>query len=172
MAKNKLDLRPYWIRLGIILLFSVIAVAIFNEVVYSLQKDEYDRAPQTIQLVIPAGTAQEIEAGQNPPGIPAEMSFVVGDTLEVKNEDSASHQLGPLWVPPGTSASLVMGQADKLSYSCSFQTTRYLGIDVHQATTMTTRITALALAAPTTAVMLFLYSLVALPIKPKGEAAA
>ena len=169
---KKLDLRPYWIRLGVILAFSVIVVAIFNEAVYSLQKDEYDRAPQTIQLVIPDGAAKEVEAGKNPPGIPAEMAFVVGDTLEVKNEDSASHQLGPVFVPPGATASLVMGQADNMAYTCSFQTTRYLGIDVHQATTLTTRITALALAAPTTAVMLFLYSLVALPVKPKEKAAA
>ena len=34
------------------------------------------------------------------------MSFVVGDTLVVKNEDSVEHQLGPLWIPAGSSASM------------------------------------------------------------------
>ena len=97
-----------------------------------------DRAPQRIELVIPAGTADQIASGQAVPSIPTDMVFVVGDTLVVKNEDTASHQLGPIWVPPGTSASLNLDTANRYSYACSFQPSRYLGLDVRSRVTCST----------------------------------
>jgi hypothetical protein len=96
------------------------------------------------------------------------MVFVIGDVLEVKNEDATSHQLGPLWVPSGATSRLVMEQASSFVYSCSFQTSRYLGIDVRQPTTIGTRVAGLALVVPTTAVLFFLYSLLMFPIKNRA----
>lgn len=162
--KKSHPLRPYLLRFGIILAVSTIFVAIFNEAVFLLQKDQHDRAPQTIELVIPAGTATRVEAGEDDPTIPAEMVFVMGDTLLVRNEDSASHQLGPVWVPAGATASLAMTEPAKLAYSCSFSTSRYLNLDVRQPTTLGTRLTALFLAAPTMTALLFIYSLLVFPI--------
>lgn len=159
--------RPYLVRLGLILVLSIVFVAIFNEAVFLLQKDQFDRAPQTIELVIPAGTADRVEAGEDNPTLPAEMVFVLGDTLLVRNEDTTSHQLGPVWVPAGATASLVMGEAAKLAYSCSFSTSRYLNLDVRQPTTLGTRLTALILAAPTMTALLFIYSLLAFPVGSK-----
>lgn len=169
MADN-FQLRPYLIRLLIVVAISVVLTAAFNEGSYWLQKDKYDRAPKTIQLVIPAGTAERVAAGEDVPAIPKEMVFVLGDTLEVKNEDNATHQLGPIFVPPGTTGSLIMEQAENLAYSCSFATSRYLGLDIRQPTTFGTRVTALAIAAPTTAVLLYLYSLLVFPVKSSTEA--
>jgi len=163
------SMRPYMIRLGVVFIISLVFTAVFNEVVFQFQKENYDRAPQVIELVIPAGTSKQVEAGQNEPVIPAEMSFVIGDTLQVKNEDSISHQLGPIWVPAGTTASLVMGQADKLAYSCSFTVSRYLNIDVYPPTTLGTRLAALSVAGPTTAALLYLYSLLMFPIRSKNS---
>lgn len=174
LMKKSNPLRPYLLRLGLILALSIAFVAIFNEAVFLLQKDQHDRSPQTIELVIPAGTAARVEAGEDDPAIPEEMVFVMGDTLLVRNEDSASHQLGPVWVPAGATASLAMGEAAKLAYSCSFSTSRYLNLDVRQPTTLGTRLTALILAAPTMTALLFLYSLLVFPVdgkKPKNEAA-
>jgi hypothetical protein len=94
------------------------------------------------------------------------MTFVVGDVLEVINEDTAAHQLGPVYVPAGTTGTLAMNQADSLSYDCSFRSNRYLGIEIRPATTLITRIQALLLAAPTTGVLLYLYSLLVWPIQP------
>ncbi len=45
------------------------------------------RPSQEILLVIPPGTAKRVALGQQPPSIPQNMSFVVGDTLVVKNEN-------------------------------------------------------------------------------------
>lgn len=169
---SKQKLRPYIFRLVIVLVISVIGTAVFNEVVYRMQKEEYDRAPKTITLTIPAGTAKRIEAGQDVPAIPDELIFVIGDVLEVKNEDSVSHQLGPVWVPPGASGSLVMKQAQKFSFACSFQPTRYLGLDVRQATSFGTRLTALAIASPTVSVLFFMYSLLIFPVKGEVQVEA
>ncbi|HWQ83907.1 MAG TPA: hypothetical protein VN363_05035 [Anaerolineales bacterium] len=166
-------LRPYLLRLGVILIVSIVFVLIFNEAVFLLQKEDHDRAPRTIELVIPAGTAGRVAAGEDDPAIPAEMVFVMGDTLLVRNEDSASHQLGPVWVPAGATASLAMGEPAKLAYACSFSTTRYLNLDVRQPTTFGTRLTALILAAPTLAALLYIYSLLVFPVggKPSGKTA-
>jgi hypothetical protein len=55
-------------------------------------------------------------------------------------------------------------------FQCSFQSTNYLGLDVRQPTTTGTRLAALFLATPTVTVLLYLYSLVAMPLKPKPTA--
>ncbi len=157
--------KAYLLRLGIIGVISIIFALAFNEITYRLQKDQADRAPGTIQLVIPDGAAKLVEAGQNPVSIPEEMVFVTGDVLEVVNMDSAPHQLGPIWVPPGATGRLVMEKAEKLAYTCSFQADQYLGLDVRPPTTLGTRIVALSLSAPTVATLLFLYSLLVYPVK-------
>jgi hypothetical protein len=169
MLKNKY--RPYLVRFLWISLISLVFTLFFNELVFLLSKDPNDRAPQTVQLVIPAGTAKQIEAGEEIPSIPSEMVFVMGDVLEVVNQDAVSHQLGPVWVPAGSVGRLVMEQPQDLSYSCSFRPSRYLGIDVKLPTTLATRITGLALGMPTMAVLLFLYSVVGFPIKLEDEPA-
>lgn len=157
---------PYIKRLLMILAIALVFVFTINEVFYLFQKDENDRAPQTKQLVIPSGTANQVANGESSPTIPEEMVFVVGDVLEVKNEDSVDHQLGPIWVPPGTTGRLVLEDANKYAYSCSFAPSRYLGIDVREATTLETRLIALAFATPPMAIFLFIYSLLVFPIKP------
>jgi hypothetical protein len=162
---NKNNLRPYLVRLGVIFAFSVILVIAFNEISYTLQKDQYDRGPKTIQIVIPQGTADRVDSGQDAVELPTEMVFVVGDVLEVANQDDVNHQLGPIWVPPGTTGSLVMENIGKLAYSCSFSTTQYLGLDIREPTTLGTRLLALSFAAPTMTALIYIYSLAARPIK-------
>jgi hypothetical protein len=148
---------------------SLVLVFLGSEVAYIFQKEAYDRAPRVVELVIPEGTSEQISAGRAVTSIPAEMVFVVGDTLVVHNKDVVDHELGPLWVPAGTSASLAMEKASKYAYECSFQSSRYLGLDVKQPTTWGTRLTALALAAPATTVFLFVYSLVIFPLQPRKK---
>src|SRR3990172_6984593 len=63
--------------------------------------DLAERPPQAIELTIPAGTAERVAAGEASPSIPSGLEFVVGDTLVVHNQDSVSHELGPIWVPAG-----------------------------------------------------------------------
>jgi len=168
----KAEYRPYIIRLIITLILSMLLVGGINEGFYLVQKEKTDRAPTTVQLVIPNGTAARVEAGEQVPTIPEAMVFVVGDVLEVKNEDVASHQLGPIWVPAGTTGRLVLETPEKYSFTCSFVPSRYLGVDVRQATTLGTRLTALGIATPPMAVFLFIYGLLVFPIKRRENHAA
>lgn len=158
-------IKPYLWRLVVIIALSVVFALAFNEITYRLQKDDTDRAPRTIQLVIPEGTSALVAAGQSPVSIPEELVFVTGDILEVVNHDSTPHQLGPVWVPPAATGRLVMEKVEKLAYSCSFQADRYLGLEVRPPTTLGTRLLALSLSAPTVASLLFIYSLLVYPVK-------
>lgn len=170
--KTKTDFRPYLIRLFVVFLISLAVVVAISEGAHFLQNDQNDRAPKTVQLVIPSGTADRIAAGESAPGIPQDMVFVLGDVLEVKNEDKVPHQLGPVWVPPGATGSLVLENANKYSFTCSFVPSHYLGLDVRQGTTLAVRMTAILFATPTTMALFFIYSLLVFPVKPRQKTAA
>src|SRR3989304_7014809 len=116
----------YVARFFIILALSVAAVWLISEVGIRLQDENAARAPTTIELVIPEGTAARVAAGEDAPEIPAEMSFVLGDTLVLRNEDTVPHTLGPLYAPAKGSASMRLNQADHFALACSFSTTQYL----------------------------------------------
>lgn len=162
-------LTQYVMRFLLILAASVLAVWLVSEVGLHLQNESAARAPQVVELVIPAGTAAEIEAGEAPPTIPDEMAFVQGDTLQVRNEDSEPHTLGPMYVPANGTASMHLDVADHFALTCSFSASQYLGLNVREATTLRTRLLGIAFAAPPTAVMLFAYSIIVFPIKPAGK---
>ncbi len=132
---------------------------------------ETARAPKEITLVIPKGTAEQVARGEQPPSIPENMTFVVGDTLIVKNEDSADHKLGPLWIPANTSAQLSLDQVESMAYECSFQPGKYLGLDVNEPLTTGTRIYGMLYAGLPLGILLALYSVV-IPSKKKENAAS
>ncbi|MBK9941890.1 MAG: hypothetical protein U0Z44_14095 [Kouleothrix sp.] len=136
-----------------------------SEVSFALLRDSSDHVPQRVELDIPAGTADRVAAGEAVPSLPPEMVFVVGDVLVVRNDDLVSHQLGPVWVPPGSSASLALERPDKYSYACSFQPSRYLGLDVRSRVTLTTRVLAIVLAGPPMGVLIGIYSLIVRPVR-------
>jgi hypothetical protein len=93
--------------------------------------------------------------------------FVEGDTLVVVNQDSVTQTLGPLVIPPGSTASMKLDQPGKMSYACSFQPTRLYGIEVQQALTFGMRLEAALLAGIPLGLLTGVYSLVAKPLKPK-----
>jgi len=144
---------------------------VLNEVAfYFLQ--ETTRAPQTIELVIPAGTAERVAKGEQPPSIPNEMAFVVGDILLVVNHDSVDHQLGPLWVPAGASASLALDSEQSYAFECSFQPSNYFGIDVNEPLTVSTRFYGILFSGIPLGVLLALYSVIMSPKEKKKNASA
>lgn len=163
------DLRPYLIRFGIVLLLSLVAVVLISEIGIRLQSENTARAPKTIELIIPQGAAERVAQGEEAPGIPNEMAFVQGDILLVRNLDGVEHSLGPLFIPPDSTAQMPLDEADNFALSCSFTPAKYLGLDVRTPTTLNTRLTALYFAVPPTTAMLFIYSLAAFPIGGKQD---
>ena len=126
---------------------------------------ETARMPRVITLVIPAGTAQQVARGEKPPSIPENMSFVVGDKLEVKNEDTVDHKLGPLWIPANSMAQLSLDQEENLAYECSFQPGKYFGLDVHEPLTAGTRLYGIFFVGFPMAILIALYSFFLAPKK-------
>jgi hypothetical protein len=130
---------------------------------------ETARPPKEITLVIPNGTAALVARGEQPPSIPENMSFVVGDTLIVKNEDVLDHNLGPLWIPANSSAQLTLDQQESFAYECSFQPGNYLGLEVNEPLTTATRIYGMLYVGAPLGILIALYSLV-MPVKKRENA--
>ena len=158
-------------RIVISMLLGVLVAAITTEVAYQVLKRE-NREPQQIELVIPAGTAQKIADGQAPLSLPEDMTFVVGDTLVVVNQDEVDHQLGPLWIPAGTSASLNLDTEQNYILECSFQPTKVLGIDVLQPVTFGTRLTGILFAGFPLGALFAVYSVLIASDDKKKEKTA
>jgi len=132
---------------------------------------ETARPPQEIVLTIPAGTAEQVSRGEQPPSIPQNMIFVVGDILVVNNQDAVDHKLGPLWIPANSSAHLALDQEESFSYECTFQPGSYFGLDVREPLTLSTRLYGILYAGLPIAILIALYSFV-IPVKKSENAAA
>lgn len=152
------------------LLVGLLLGAVISEVPF-LFLQENARPPQLVELVIPRGTAEQVARGEQPPSIPENMVFVVGDTLLVRNEDSVDHKLGPLWIPKNSSAQLSLNEQESFAYECSFQPGNYFGLDVQESLTIGTRIYGIVYAGLPLGVLIALYSLV-MPAKKKENAPA
>jgi hypothetical protein len=161
---------PLLRRILISLLLGLALGTALNEITFLFLR-ENARPPTTIELVIPAGTSEQVAQGVQPPSIPENMVFVVGDMLVVRNEDSVAHELGPLFVPSGSTASLHLDDAASYGYSCSFSPTKYIGLDVQEPLTAVTRLQGILFSGLPMAGLIALYSLVAWPLKKEGEAA-
>lgn len=153
-------------RLLISLLIGLVIGAAISEGTFLFLR-ETARAPKTILLTIPAGTAELVARGEQPPTLPENMIFVVGDLLIVKNEDSADHMLGPLWIPAGADAHLQLSNEESLAFECSFQTSKYIGLDVREPVTVWTRVYGILFAGIPLGGLIAVYSFV-MPAK-KGE---
>lgn len=149
-------------------LLGIVLAAVTTELAYFLLKKE-NREPGTIELVIPAGTADLIAAGQTPPEIPKDMRFVVGDTLKVVNKDNQNHQLGPLWIPANSSATQKLETAENLIVECSFQAGSVIGITVQEPVTWRTRISGIFFAGFPLGMMFAVYSVLVIPNKKEGN---
>lgn len=159
-------------RMLVSLLLGIVAGTGINELSFIFVKTDAGRGPQRVELVIPAGTAEHIAHGELSTNIPAQMIFVVGDVLSVKNEDSVTHQLGPLRIPPNASANMTLNQADNLTYTCSFQPTKFQGLDVREPVTIETRIYGILIAGIPLGFLFALYSFLIWPLKKKDEPVA
>lgn len=131
---------------------------------------ETARAPMEVILTIPDGTADQVARGEQPPSIPSDMTFVVGDTLVVVNEDSVDHKLGTLWIPANSSARLSLTIKESLAFECSFQPDNIFGLEVYEPLTVSTRLLGILSSGLPLAILFALYSAV-MPVKKKEHAA-
>lgn len=146
-------------RIVISLVIGLVLGAAVSEIPFIFLR-ETARPPQDVILTIPNGTAEQVARGEQPPTIPANMIFVVGDVLIVRNEDMVDHKLGQLWIPANSSAQLSLDQEEKLAFECSFQPGNYFGLDVYEPLTLSTRLFGILFAGLPMAVLIALYSFI------------
>jgi hypothetical protein len=154
------------IRIALSLVAGLLIAAVVTEVGFRLEGNTISRPPKTMILVIPKGTSENVARGMDLLPI-KNINFMVGDTLQVRNQDTVTHSLGPLVIPAGTTASIRLDQAKNMVYLCSFETTQVFGLNVHDALTLGTRIEGFLLAGIPLGLLMMVYSLVVWPIKPK-----
>lgn len=65
--------------------------------------------PQTIEVVVPAGTQDRLDAGETVDVMPARIEMRVGDTLVIRNDDSVRQSVGPYQVEANRSIRLTYG---------------------------------------------------------------
>jgi len=157
-------------RIVISMLIGIALGAVISELSFVILHETV-RPPQEVVLTIPAGTAEKVARGEQPPTIPQDMIFVVGDTLVMKNEDNVDHKLGQLWIPAHSSAQLLLNTVENMAFECSFQPGNYFGLDVRQPLTLGTRVYGILYAGIPIGMLVALYSFV-VPAKKKEHAAA
>lgn len=157
-------------RIVISMLIGIVVGVLISELSFIFLQ-ETARPPKEITLTIPNGTAEQVARGEQPPSIPQDMKFVIGDTLVVKNEDVVDHKLGQLWIPANSSASLALNEEENMAFECSFQAGNYFGLDVRQSLTWGTRIYGVLYAGIPLGILILVYSFV-VPEKKKENAPA
>ncbi len=156
------------IRFLIAITIGILIAIPLSELGFALQGNITSRPPKTIVLDIPPGTSASVAQGTSV--LPQDMTFVLGDTLLVHNRDSVAHILGPLFIPSGSSASLSLNHIGNLSYVCSFQPTKYLGLNVQDSLTLATRMEGIFIAGFPLGILFALYSLIVRPLKKSSPA--
>lgn len=86
-------------------------------------------APRDVALVIPAGTADRVAAGEAS-GLPPELRLTEGDRLVIVNEDVAAHVIGGWRVAPGTTFTVIADGPASSVFACTIHPSGNLGFVV------------------------------------------
>ena len=154
-------------RIGLSIFVGLLSGVLLSEISFYFLKSGETRAPQTILLTIPPGTAARVARGEADPSIPSNLIFVMGDTLLVANRDSVTHTLGPLFIPAGASATMNLNAIQQYSFACSFAPSKYLGLSVQSPLDIWTRLFGVMEIALPMTFLILLYSLILPYPKPK-----
>ncbi len=103
---------------------------------------------RVVELVIPAGTARAVAAGEPAPFIPASLALTADHELVVRNEDDVTHKVGLFSVEPGKTATI---RADPTgnTLTCTVHPSGYLNVTVdHRPGPLTVLVLALVVGLP------------------------
>lgn len=153
-------------RLGITFIISILFAFVVAEVSYQFIKGNNQREPRQIEILIPPGTADAIAQGKPGPGLP-DMRFFEDDQIKVRNMDSVSHQLGPMWIPANSSSVLTLDRPSSYSLSCSFQASQSVDIVVVARAKPSDRVLGILSIGLPTWMLIWVYTLIGIPMTPK-----
>jgi hypothetical protein len=112
MAIGRLSHRDRGARLLVLLVVAAVCAALIG----ACGAD--DRAPQTIEIVVPAGTQERLDRGETVEIMPARLELRVGDTLVIRNEDAVAQSVGPYSVPAHGETRLTYGSPGRFEGYC------------------------------------------------------
>ena len=93
---------------------------------------------KTITFVIPPGTAEQLEAGNEVIKFPNELTFTVGDTIVIDNQDDVVHAFGPFTILPHTTLTQRFSTAKIYQNSCTFHQNRQMTLMVNESSLWST----------------------------------
>ncbi|HSJ28114.1 MAG TPA: hypothetical protein VLB67_07865 [Acidimicrobiia bacterium] len=73
---------------------------------------------RVVELVVPAGTNARLVAGDTVDILPRELTFRVGDTLRIRNDDSVAQEVGPYFVAAGVEFEVTYGMPGRFEGVC------------------------------------------------------
>lgn len=155
-------------RLGITFVISMVFAFAVAEVSYQMVKNQNERPPRQIEILIPPGTADAIAQGEPGPALP-DMHFAEDDQILVRNMDSVSHQLGPLWIPANSSSVLTLDRPSSYSLDCSFQASQSIDIVVVARAKTSDRVLGILSIGLPTWMLIWVYTLIGLPKQPDPQ---
>lgn len=94
-------------QLGKLLLIGAALTAIvvlFLVLLSPEEKKANEQGGRTHTFVVPAGTGERLDRGENVEIVPRTLEVKVGDSLVIRNEDSRTHTVGPVVVRAGETA--------------------------------------------------------------------
>lgn len=158
-------------KMVIRLLLSLVIAFIFgffvSESAFQILTRNTEREVNDFEIIIPLGTAERIESGFPIPSIPESMVFFEGDRIIVQNNDETSHQLGPIWVPPGSTGTLALEKPQSYSLACSFQPSKVMGLEVRPKLTNNIRFQGILAIGLPSGILIWLFSIVVFPMASK-----
>ena len=124
-AKIAKELSEIKLYLALILILLVATVGWFVIV--------QSRETKTITFVIPPGTAQQLEAGNEVITFPNELAVTVGDTIIIDNQDDAVHAFGPFTILPHTTLTKRFESVRTYQNACTFHQDKSMTIAVQSS---------------------------------------
>lgn len=112
-----------------LLLYVVAALAVLGATVGLSRVLHADVGTDRV-IVIPAGTAERIAAGEAVELVPADLRFQLRDRLVVINNDRATHVVGPFTVAAGQQLTKRFSEAATIEGSCSLHPGGSITIEV------------------------------------------
>lgn len=98
--------RGPWIFLAVVV---PIVLIIGGVMVWIAVNGDQPREPVTIEIVVPAGTQDRMDAGEKVVVMPTRLEFRVGDMIHIVNEDDVRQSVGPYVLDAGKDMILQYG---------------------------------------------------------------
>ncbi|GIU85893.1 MAG: hypothetical protein KatS3mg009_0408 [Acidimicrobiia bacterium] len=121
--------RRWWPVAAIALVALVLAAVIAVVLVAADEAND----PRRVTVRIPEGTADAVADGREPGVVEERIVLRAGDELELRNDDTRLHVLGPLSVAPGGTARTVFAEPARTDMATSLRADGIVTIVVQSA---------------------------------------